>query len=77
MELHVKRVPRRCVYIYAGPGEIRKMHVLRGNARKISRTAKSCLTDAFAAIQSVSLVAGADGTPVNFVASVLAGCLGA
>lgn len=35
------------------------------------------LTDAFAAVQSESLVAGTDGTPVNFVANVLAGCLGA
>lgn len=35
------------------------------------------LTDAFAAIQFESLVAGTDGTPVNFVANVLAGCPGA
>jgi len=35
------------------------------------------LTDAFAAVQPESLVAGTDGTPVNFVANVLAGCLGA
>lgn len=35
------------------------------------------LTDAFVAIQSKSLVARTDGTPVNFVANVLAGCLGA
>lgn len=35
------------------------------------------LTDAFVAVQSKSLVAGADGTPVNFVANVLAERLGA
>jgi len=32
------------------------------------------LTDAFAAIQSESLVAGAGGTSVDFVANMLAGC---
>jgi len=35
------------------------------------------LTDAFAAVQSESFVAGTDGASVNFIANVLAGCLGA
>lgn len=56
----------------------KKPRAVNNNYSTRANEIASSLTDAFAAVQqSESLVAGTDGKPVNFVAIMLAGCLGA
>lgn len=55
------------------PKAVGAVMIIRGGDKN-----RGALTDAFAVVQNPeSLVAGADGTAVNFVAYVLAGRLGA